>query len=153
MDTNLTIGLYTVYLIISILLTVWVARTLSTNGITFLIDAFHGNERLAHSVNHLLVVGFYLINCGFVALFLKAEHRPQDVQQTIEVLADKEGVVLLVLGFMHFFNLVVFTKLRNRGRLPDAPPPVQPRQFVAPPPPPPRPQTPPPFAPPAPAKG
>lgn len=152
METNFTVGLYVVYLVVSILLTVWVARTLSKNGITFLIDAFHGNERLANSVNHLLVVGFYLINCGFVARFLRAEHRPGDLQQTIEVLADKEGVVLLVLGVMHFFNLVVFTKLRNRGRLPEAPPPVQPRQYV---PPPPRPQTPPPppFAMPDPAKG
>ena len=32
------------------------------NGRVFLIDAFHGNVELADSVNHLLVIGFYLIN-------------------------------------------------------------------------------------------
>ena len=37
----------------------------------FLVDVFHGNESLADSVNHLLVVGFYLINFGYVSLALK----------------------------------------------------------------------------------
>jgi hypothetical protein len=55
---------YLSYLAISIGLTIWVARTLHKNGRVFLVEAFHGNEELADSVNHLLVVGFYLINGG-----------------------------------------------------------------------------------------
>jgi hypothetical protein len=62
---------YLVYLLVSIAMTVWVARTLYVNGIPFLIDAFGGNEDLAASWNHLLVVGFYLVNFGFMALNLK----------------------------------------------------------------------------------
>jgi hypothetical protein len=61
-----TISAYLIYLTISIILTVWVARTLFKNGRVFLVDTFHGHEPLADSVNHLLVVGFYLINLGFV---------------------------------------------------------------------------------------
>src|SRR5262249_23199559 len=57
---------YLIYLLISVALTVWVARTLHKRGAIFLVDAFHGNAELAASVNHLLVVGFYLINIGFV---------------------------------------------------------------------------------------
>src|SRR3712207_7026266 len=45
--------------------------TLFRSGRAFLIDAFHQNEALADSVNHLLVVGFYLINLGYVSLALK----------------------------------------------------------------------------------
>ena len=52
------------YLLISVAVTIWVARTLHKNGRIFLVDAFHGNEHLADSVNHLLVVGFYLVNVG-----------------------------------------------------------------------------------------
>src|SRR3712207_7694262 len=48
----------------SVSLTVWVARTLYRNGRVFLVEAFRGNEAVADSVNHLLVVGFYLINIG-----------------------------------------------------------------------------------------
>ncbi len=66
---------YIVYIALSIPLTVWVAQTLHKNGRVFLVDSFRGNERLADSVNHLLVVGFYLINIGYVALALKGEHR------------------------------------------------------------------------------
>src|SRR5215203_5228555 len=93
---------YVGYLAISIALTVWVARTLSKNGRVFLIDSFLENERLADSVNHLLVVGFYLINFGYVCLALKYGDKPVDLPGAIEALSTKVGVVLLVLGVMHF---------------------------------------------------
>ena len=62
---------YLTYLGISVAMTVWVARTLSRNGRVFLVDAFRGREDLADSINHLLVVGFYLINLGYVTLALR----------------------------------------------------------------------------------
>ena len=71
---------YIVYIALSIPLTIWVAQTLHKNGRVFLIDSFRGNERLADSVNHLLVVGFYLINIGYVALALKERIAPTDVR-------------------------------------------------------------------------
>ncbi len=106
---------YLSYLTISIALTIWVAKTLHKNGRIFLVDAFRGNEPLADSVNHLLVVGFYLINIGYVALALKQAQKPENLQGVLEVLSYKVGVVLLVLGAMHFFNLLVFSKLRRRA--------------------------------------
>ncbi|MFL5582842.1 MAG: hypothetical protein ACJ8AO_20950 [Gemmatimonadaceae bacterium] len=117
---------YLLYLAISIALTLWVGRTLYSNGFLFLVDVFRGNEALAHSVNHLLVVGFYLVNFGFVALHLKLYQDVIDARQTIEALADKVGVVLIVLGIMHFGNLYVFSRIRRRATLGDAFPPVPP---------------------------
>src|ERR1700752_1265992 len=105
---------YLVYLAISIGLTVWVARTLHRNGRPFLVEAFHDNEALADSVNHLLVVGFYLVNLGYVSLALKTTDALTDSGESIEVLSRKVGLVLLVLGGMHFANLYVFNKLRTR---------------------------------------
>src|SRR5215813_690487 len=106
---------YLIYLIISIGVTVWVARTLHKNGRIFLVDSFLGNEPLADSVNHLLVVGFYLVNIGFVTLALKYGDKAADAQTALEVLSSKVGLVLVVLGVMHFFNLFVFAKLRRRA--------------------------------------
>ena len=117
---------YLVYVSISVSLTMWVARTLHKNGRIFLVDAFHGNEGLADSVNHLLVVGFYLINIGYVALALKYGTKPFDTQTAIEAFSTKVGWVLLVLGAMHFFNLYVFSRMRRRGLLQYVPPPVAP---------------------------
>ena len=109
------VATYTVYLGISVAATVWVARTLYRNGRVFLLDAFHGNQALADSVNHLLVAGFYLINVGYVALFLRTDTNLDDSRHAIELLCDKIGVVLLVLGVTHFLNLYIFNSLRKRA--------------------------------------
>ncbi len=106
---------YFSYLAISIALTVWVARTLHRNGRVFLVDAFHGNEALADSVNQLLVVGFYLINVGYIAVALKTTSDLSTLRATIELESAKIGVVLLILGAMHFFNIAVLANMRRRG--------------------------------------
>ena len=103
------------YLAISIPLTIWVARTLHRNGRVFLVDCFHGNTGLADSINHLLVVGFYLINVGFVTLALRFGVTAADLQEALESLSTKIGVVMLVLGVMHFLNLAIFTNCRRRA--------------------------------------
>ena len=125
-----TVWTYISYLTISILLTIWVAKTLHKNGRIFLVDSFLGNEALADSINHLLLVGFYLINFGYVALALKYGDKPADLQGVFEALSTKLGIVLLVLGAMHFFNLYVFSRMRRRALLHTAPPPVPPQARV-----------------------
>ena len=112
------------YLAVSIPLTIWVAKTLHKNGRVFLVDAFHGNEALADSVNHLLVVGFYLLNLGFVCLYIRNGVRPEDTAGAVEETSVKVGTVMLVLGVLHFFNLYVFSRIRKRAMLPTLPPPV-----------------------------
>lgn len=123
---NLVVWTYAAYLTISVGLTVWVARTLHKNGRIFLVDSFLGNESLADSVNHLLVVGFYLINIGYVTLALKYGAAAANAQEAVETLSTKVGMVLLVLGAMHFFNLLVFTKMRRRALLHKQTPPAFP---------------------------
>jgi hypothetical protein len=113
---------YLIYLFISVNLTIWVARTLHKRGAIFLVDAFNGDAELAASVNHLLVVGFYLINIGFVCLALKSDALIANWRQAIEMMSDKLGLVLLTLGGMHFFNLYVFSRVRHRGLVTRRPP-------------------------------
>lgn len=96
---------YAFYLLISIGITIWVARTLSKNGEVFLIRCFGHDAALAHSTNHLLVVGFYLVNIGFITLTLSFGNEPQTVPEAIRFLSSKVGLAVLVLGGMHFFNM------------------------------------------------
>lgn len=107
---------YSVYLLATILLTIWVAKTLFKNGKIFLVDIFHGNRELADSVNNLLLVGFYLINIGYAVYTLKVEANIINVQQVIESLSIKIGLIILILGGMHFFNLYIFFNLRKRAQ-------------------------------------
>jgi sterol desaturase/sphingolipid hydroxylase (fatty acid hydroxylase superfamily) len=109
---------YAVYLLLSVAVTIWVARTLHRSGRVLLVQAFPGNSELADSINRLLVVGFYLLNLGYVALALATTGSPADARQAIELVSGKLGVVLLVLGGLHFFNLYVIHRLRHRAAHP-----------------------------------
>lgn len=130
---DLTVIAYIVYLVISVSLTVWVARTLSMNGRVFLADVLHGNEKLADAVNRLLVVGFYLVNLGFVALYLQDDTTIADARGIFEALSKKLGVVLLVLGVMHLGNVYALNKFRRRGIMErENTPPVPPQGWVNP---------------------
>jgi hypothetical protein len=130
---DLTVITYVVYLVVSIGLTVWVARTLSSNGRIFLADVMRGDEKLAGAVNHLLVVGFYLVNFGFVALYLNREETVTSTRGVFEALSTKLGVVLLVLGVLHLGNVWVLSRIRRRGRLEqEQVPPVAPQAWAPP---------------------
>lgn len=112
---NHTVITYTGYLLVAIPLTIWVAKTLHKNGRVFLLKSMNGDEDLADSVNHLLVVGFYLVNLGFVSLYLKLDREVQQISGVFEALSAKLGVVMLVLGGMHFFNIWLFSRMGKRG--------------------------------------
>ena len=96
---------YALYLAITIAITIWVARTLSKNGIVFLEQCFGQNPELARSTNHLLVVGFYLVNIGFITLTLSLGDEPVTFTDAIRFLSSKVGLAVVVLGAMHFFNM------------------------------------------------
>ncbi|MFD3550244.1 hypothetical protein ACFWUW_32470 [Streptomyces sp. NPDC058655] len=130
---DLTVVAYVIYLFISIGLTVWVARTLSRNGRVFIGDVLAGNEKLADAVNQLLVVGFYLVNIGFVTLYLRQGQDVLRARDLFEALSVKLGVVLLVLGVMHLGNVWVLNKMRRRGIMErQQTPPVAPQGWTAP---------------------
>ena len=105
---------YFAYLAISIGLTVWVARTLSSNGEVFLVDCFGHDEVLARSTNHLLVIGFYLVNLGFILLTLQFGTPPETLPDAIRFLSGKVGLAVLVLGAMHFFNMNAIAKFGRK---------------------------------------
>lgn len=108
---------YILYLAIAIGLTIWVAHTLSSNGEVFLIECFGHDEVLARSTNHLLVVGFYLVNLGFILLTLQFGAVPETVPDLIRFLSSKVGLAVVVLGGMHFFNMNAIARFgRKVGR-------------------------------------
>lgn len=106
---------YLIYLPITILLTIWVGHMLFKNGKIFLVDIFHNNMELARSVNKLLLVGFYLINIGYAVYTLAITNWIENYREMMEALSHKIGAIILILGVMHFGNLLIFYKLRKRN--------------------------------------
>jgi hypothetical protein len=103
---------YLIYAAVSLAVTIWVGRSLHGNGRIFLVENFHGREKLADSVNRLLLVGFYLVNIGFVCLALRYGEKPTDLVGAVEFLSTKIGLVIVLLGAMHFFNMRMLVRFR-----------------------------------------
>lgn len=101
---------YGLYLGISIALTIWVARALSSTGETFLVRCFGQDVELARSTNRLLVIGFYLVNLGFICFRLEFWF-PDQGGFVIAEIGSRVGVTLLVLGGMHFFNMAMIARM------------------------------------------
>ena len=106
---------YLIYVVASVALTIWVGDTLYRNGRPFLVNVFK-EDGLADSVNHLLVVGFYLVNFGAAAILINTGGTPPTVTDMFKQTVTRIGVVLLILGFMHFNNLMILRAIRRRDR-------------------------------------
>jgi site-specific recombinase len=104
---------YSAYLIISLAITIWVARTLHKNGRLFLIEAFHSNSELADSVSRLLLVGFYLVNIGSVACNVRFSEQPGFRGELVWALVYKVGSLLLISGLLYFPSLYLLSKMRK----------------------------------------
>ncbi len=109
---DVTVITYLAYIAISIGLIIWVGRTLFNNGRVFLLQVFD-EEEIADSVNKLLLVGFYLINVGYMVYNLKIFGEIKSARVSIETLSVKIGIIILILGVMHFFNIFVLFKLKR----------------------------------------
>ncbi len=133
------VGLYLVYAVIALGLVVWLGRTLYANGSIFLRDVFDDQD-LARAVNHLLVVGFYLLNLGFALMLHQVAEGSQTLTGAVNELFVKIGTLLLSLGVIHLLNMMVFWRIRTRNdrrsgsyQMPSMP---APSGFMPPPPPP-----------------
>jgi hypothetical protein len=134
MTTKIVLA-YMIYLPLALGLTLYVARTLFTNGRTFMLDIFKGKEDIANATNKLFEVGFYLLNMGFALLILKIDQgerfeydptigeqvithtRILDTnQEMVEALASKLGGFAIYLGVMLFLNLFLFFRGRKKSR-------------------------------------
>lgn len=125
---------YVIYTAAALALTGVLARTLFRHGKVFLASVFEGHDGLAEAVNHLLVVGFYMLQLGYAFMIFRTDNAFDAVEAT-RMLINNLGILLLSLGLIHFVNVFVFWKMRNRK--PEAPtfPPVNPTAAVQPPPP------------------
>lgn len=127
------IGFYLVYAAIAIGLVVWLARTLHKNGEVFLRDVFEDGE-MAGAVNHLLVVGFYLLNMGYALLLYRLDPYYTSNIDAFNDLVYRVGVLVVSLGAIHLLNMLVFWRIRNHKSRAVVPPPA-PSMYMRPPPP------------------
>jgi hypothetical protein len=105
---------YVVYLLTCGSLIAGLAIVLHWAGDVFLHDAFSDRPDLVRAVGRLLDIGFYLVSVGYVAL---TTHCWMDFRSSADVaveIAWKAGLFLLLLGFLHVFNILILAVFRGR---------------------------------------
>jgi hypothetical protein len=113
------VTVYTLYLLISVVLTIVTATILARSGRIFLTHMLGGDEALGQAISRLLAVGFYLLNLGFVILAMRDTGSVHSTQQAVQVLATKLGEAVLVIGALHLINVFALTRVgRRAGRSP-----------------------------------
>ena len=130
---DIVVSTYVAYLAICIPVVLFVGWTLHKNGRAFLVEIFEGHETLADSINHLLVVGFYLAGFGFVSKVLRLNTTPSNTAKAIESLSSTVGLVLLVLGAAHILNMLILGLARRKVLLEGMTPPPPPEPYGPPP--------------------
>lgn len=93
------------YLLGSTYITVVVGKALFNRGKVFLLDIFNGNTLITNSLNQTLLIGYYLVNLGYIALTLAFWTIQTDGLAAFEVLMTKLGIIMLSLALMHYFNI------------------------------------------------
>ena len=111
---NTTLLTFSIYLLIAGNTTYFVGRSLYTHGEPFLTSILNNRLEIVQPLNKVLLAGFYLMNLGFVLLFFSQQNNLPDMKTCIEFLSEKLGVVYLVLGSMHLFNILVFITIEKK---------------------------------------
>ena len=106
------IGFYLVYAVVAVGLVIYLAKTLRANGAVFLENVFD-DEKVAAAVNHLLVIGFYLLNLGYAFLLYQLDGSYPSLTDAFNQLVVKIGALLLSLGVIHLANMFVFWRIRT----------------------------------------
>jgi hypothetical protein len=114
-EMDLTVVTYLAYLAVTVPLTIWVGRALARHGEVFLVAVFAGDTRLSHAVNQLLVIGFYLLNFGYLSYFMASEHAIAGGRDVMEVVSTKAGAVALVISLVHFADVGCLNAVRRRA--------------------------------------
>ncbi len=111
---NLSLISFVLYLIVAGNTTFFLGRSLYTNGEYFLVSIFVSKPEIVQPLNKVLLAGFYLINLGFVLLFFTQQRNISGFISCLEFLSEKLGMVYLILGSMHLFNILLFITIEKK---------------------------------------
>lgn len=105
---------YLIYLPLMFYITVIVGKVLYKNGLPFLVDMFHEDINLADTLNKLLLVGYYLVNLGFVAVSINTFYNISNATEAFEELTKRIGINILSLAVLHYMNMFTFSMFSGK---------------------------------------
>ncbi len=111
---NLNLLAYGIYLLVTFYITVIVGYKFYKNGIYLVLELFQNNVLGAHSINKLLLVGYYLVNLGYLAMSISLWPTITSFPQLFQILFNEVSFILLALAFLHYNNILWLNYLSKR---------------------------------------
>lgn len=106
---NLNLIGYAIYLAITTYIIVVVGKICYRNGNVFVSALIPDHEELCIRTNKILLLGYYLMNIGYCAITLADWVTIASVNQLIELIAVKTGLIVLMISVMHYLNIFLIT--------------------------------------------
>lgn len=87
------------------------------NGRVYLNSIFVQHQNWVNPINKLLLIGYYLVNLGYITISLNFWENVTDIFILINSLVSRVGYILLILGGLHYFNIWALTQLSRKSIL------------------------------------
>lgn len=98
---------YFLYLFLTGMVTIRAGWFFYKHGGHYILFLLQGQQKLADTINKLLLTGYYLLNLGYMAImirFWKPVHTPAELLGSV---AGMSGHIMLTLATIHFLNMTV----------------------------------------------
>lgn len=97
---------YMIYVVLLVPTVLFVGLFCYSNGKVFILHFAKDDLQISNQVNYLLLVGYYLLVIGLVIFRLAYWNHISTFSELIQEVCQSIGGMLLVIGGLHFFNLL-----------------------------------------------
>ncbi len=107
---NFNLLTYSIYLLITALIIIKVGFICYKNGNIFVTNLIPNDKEFCTRINKMLLVGYYLINIGYVVISLSDWKKINSFLQMVESISKHTAIIISILALLHYFNLFWITK-------------------------------------------
>ena len=99
---------YILYILTTSIVIIWVGKTCYSKGEIFILQALN-DVSLTARVNRSLLIGYYLVNLGYVLVSIQTWPSLNSLEEVLIELSQKTGLLILILAGLHYFNIYFIT--------------------------------------------
>lgn len=96
---------YIIFFIVIYVVTIHIGLVFYRNGAHYLHMLLPNDQHLVDSINHLLLIGYYLLNLGYSTVSIIKWPEILTVAELISYLAGHAGFIIFMLALIHYFNM------------------------------------------------
>lgn len=104
---------FAVYFFLTVPIIVFVGWKCFTIGRIYLLDLFT-EIKICDSVNRILLIGYYLMNIGYVTFSLSEGLKTETSELFIVSILTKTATIILLIAVMHYINIFLLTYFRKQ---------------------------------------